>query len=304
MWRFAFRGEGGSAVTLHSSSVESSGPVRLWNIYGFAYRVALRSFAAGHVVDSLRLLIEPCNYWRNVEVPAVLNELQVQPGERVLDVGSPKLPSLYLSYCRGAEVFATDLFPYFFDEYAHYVHRLGSPPAGYRMEATDARALPYADNSFDRVYAISVVEHIEDMGDSLALREMARVLKPGGTCCLTVPFDLAYRETSIDYELYYKKPGAGESVFYQRHYDLDALQRRLIQPSGLSLAKLDFFEERWFRFEHYSSLLPRFVRILLSFLGPLFSLLFLRRVARGPSPASRAALITLRKGSSPHLAPA
>jgi len=236
-------------------------------------------------------------------VPAVLNEIQVQPGEKVLDVGSPKLPSLYLSYRRGADVFATDLFPYFFDEYAHYVHRLGPSPAGYRMEARDARALPYPDDSFDKVYAISVVEHIEDLGDSLAVREMARVLKPGGVCCLTVPFDLVYRETSIDYELYYKKPGAGESVFYQRHYDLEALRLRLIEPSGLALERLDFFEERWFRYEHYYLRLPHFVRVLLSILGPLFSLLFLRRVARSPSPASRAALITLRKAKGPEPAP-
>ncbi|MGH9602185.1 MAG: class I SAM-dependent methyltransferase [Terriglobales bacterium] len=266
--------------------------------------MALKSLAAKHVTDSIRMLIEPCNYWRNVEVPAVLNELQVQPGEKVLDVGSPKLPSLYLSYRVGADVYATDLFPYFFDEYSHYVAHLGPPPAGYRMEARDARALPYPDNFFDKVYAISVVEHIEDGGDSLALLEMARVLKPGAVCCLTVPFDLAYRESSIDYELYYKKPVDSKPVFYQRHYDLEALQARLIRPSGLSLVKLDFFGERWFRYEHYYSLLPRFVRIFLSLFGPLFSWLLLRRVARQPSPSARAALITLRKDGGPLPPPA
>lgn len=287
-------------MTLRRVQGASSGsaPVRLWDIYSFAYRVALRSFTAKHAADSIRMLIEPCNYWRNLEVPAVLNEVQVQPGEKVLDVGSPKLPSLYLSYCRGADVFATDLFPYFFEEYSHYLACLGAPPSGasYRMEARDARALPYPDNHFDKVYAISVVEHIEDLGDSQAVREMARVLKPGGRLSLTVPFDRAYRETTIDYELYYKKPEQGKPVFYQRHYDPEALEARLIRPSGLSLVKLEYFEERGFGYEHCYNSLHRFLKIPLSLFGPLFSLLFLSQVAQGPTSLARAALLTLRKG--------
>jgi SAM-dependent methyltransferase len=247
------------------------------------------------------MLIEPCNYWRNVEVPAVLNELGVQPGELVLDVGSPKLPSLYLCYRSQAQVFATDLFPYFFDEYSHYVQRLGPPPPGaaYRMEAQDARALPYPDCHFGKVFAISVVEHIEDLGDSLAMREMARVLKPGGVLSLTVPFDHAYRESTIDHEIYFKKPAGGKPVFYQRHYDPEALQVRLIQPSGLSLVRLDYFEERWLRYEHYYSLLNRFVRLPFSLMGPVFSRLFLHRVPHPPPRRAKAALLTLRKQESP-----
>lgn len=276
-------------------------PVRLRNVYAFAYGLALKSFGAGHNKDALRMLIEPCNYWRNAEVPAVLSELGVQPGERVLDVGSPKLPSLYLCYRSRAQVFATDLFPYFLDEYAHYVQRLGTPPdrAAYRMEAQDARALPYPDRSFDKVFAISVVEHIEDLGDSLAMREMARVLKPGGLLSLTVPFDHVYRETVIEHEIYFKKPVDGKPVFYQRHYDPEALQVRLIQPSGLSLVKQEYFEERWLRYEHYYSLLNRFVRIPFSLLGPVFSWLFLNRVPHPAPRRAKAALLTLRKEEGP-----
>ncbi len=272
-------------------------PVRLRDVYRFAYGLALKSFGAGHTKDALRMLIEPCNYWRNVEVPAVLNELAVRPGERVLDVGSPKLPSLYLSYRTGAEIFATDLFPYFFDEYSHYLQRLGPPPigAGYRMEAQDARALPYPDDHFDKVYAISVVEHIDDQGDSLAMREMARVLKPGGLCSLTVPFHHTYRESTIDHALYFKQPVDGKPVFYQRHYDSDALRARLVQPSGLALVRLDYFEERWLRYEYYYSLLNRFLRVPFSLLGPVFSRLFLVRRPDPPPRRAKAALLTLRK---------
>lgn len=48
----------------------------------------------------------------------------------------------------------------------------------------DIRALPYPNNHFDIVLAAHVVEHIGD--PMLALAEMVRVLKPGGTLLLCV----------------------------------------------------------------------------------------------------------------------
>lgn len=49
----------------------------------------------------------------------------------------------------------------------------------------DARALPLGDASIDFVMATDVVEHVEQ--DDLALKEIARVLKPGGLALITVP---------------------------------------------------------------------------------------------------------------------
>ncbi len=49
----------------------------------------------------------------------------------------------------------------------------------------DALALPFADASFDRVICSEVLEHIPD--DLGAMRELTRVLRPGGTMAITVP---------------------------------------------------------------------------------------------------------------------
>jgi ubiquinone/menaquinone biosynthesis C-methylase UbiE len=49
----------------------------------------------------------------------------------------------------------------------------------------DALGLPFADGAFDRVIAAEVLEHIDD--DTAALRELVRVLRPGGTMAVTVP---------------------------------------------------------------------------------------------------------------------
>jgi SAM-dependent methyltransferase len=54
-----------------------------------------------------------------------------------------------------------------------------------RVEPGDARALPFADCRFDLVFATDVIEHVED--DVAALREIRRVVKPGGRLLLTVP---------------------------------------------------------------------------------------------------------------------
>ena len=57
--------------------------------------------------------------------------------------------------------------------------------------ASDATALPFPDNSFDRIIASEILEHIPD--DTAALRELARVLRPGGTIAVSVPSWLAER---------------------------------------------------------------------------------------------------------------
>lgn len=49
----------------------------------------------------------------------------------------------------------------------------------------DICALPFADQSFEFVLATDVIEHVDD--DSMALGELARVLRPGGKALIAVP---------------------------------------------------------------------------------------------------------------------
>ncbi len=46
-------------------------------------------------------------------------------------------------------------------------------------------ALPFPDNTFDGVILSEILEHVEN--DVAGLREVRRVLKPGGVCAITVP---------------------------------------------------------------------------------------------------------------------
>jgi SAM-dependent methyltransferase len=54
-----------------------------------------------------------------------------------------------------------------------------------RVRQGAGEALPYDDNTFDLVTAFDVVEHMDD--DLVGLREMYRVLRPGGHALLFVP---------------------------------------------------------------------------------------------------------------------
>ena len=45
--------------------------------------------------------------------------------------------------------------------------------------------MPFADDAFDLAVSLDVIEHLED--DLLALRELRRVIKPGGSLLVTVP---------------------------------------------------------------------------------------------------------------------
>lgn len=53
------------------------------------------------------------------------------------------------------------------------------------LAVADVRAIPFASESFDLVYSMGTIEHFPEYID--ALREIFRVLRPGGTAIIGVP---------------------------------------------------------------------------------------------------------------------
>jgi SAM-dependent methyltransferase len=124
--------------------------------------------------------------------------LGVQPGDRVLDLGCGFGRHAFESMRRGATVVACDFSLAELKDVTAMFRAIESEeaatlPVGAGGAATngDATRLPFADGSFDRIIASEVLEHIPD--DTAAFRELARVLKPGGTIAVTVPAWLAER---------------------------------------------------------------------------------------------------------------
>jgi SAM-dependent methyltransferase len=83
---------------------------------------------------------------------------------------------------RGARAFGIDIsMPTVVQARAAFTHDCGPLRAG----AADVRALPFLDGSFDAVYSMGTIEHFEETEQ--AMREIARVMKPGGRAIIGVP---------------------------------------------------------------------------------------------------------------------
>jgi SAM-dependent methyltransferase len=107
---------------------------------------------------------------------AVLDAARVVPGTRLLDAGCGAGLCALLASLRGAQVAAFDASPGLLA-----VARERLPDADVRQG--DLEVLPYPDAAFDAVVAVNSVFYAADM--AAAMRELARVVRPGGRVVVT-----------------------------------------------------------------------------------------------------------------------
>lgn len=99
----------------------------------------------------------------------------------------------------------------------------------YKTGFGDATNLDFPDKTFDAVISISVIEHIGKDGDLLAIKEMWRVLKPGGILILTFPVSRMFFNEYTDTDTYgLNIKGSNGKYFFQRYYDEAAIEKRLL----------------------------------------------------------------------------
>lgn len=111
-------------------------------------------------------------------------------GHRVLDIGCGQGRHSFEALARGARVVAADLDDVALKDVAQLGAAMileGQAPDGATLDCVraDALQLPFDDDTFDRIIASEVMEHIPD--DEAAMRELHRVVKPGGIVAVTVP---------------------------------------------------------------------------------------------------------------------
>jgi SAM-dependent methyltransferase len=109
-------------------------------------------------------------------VRALLDAAGVHAGATVLDVASGPGYAAAQAAARGAEVTGVDVSP-------EMVELAASLHPGVRFEVAEARALPFADASFDAVVANFLMPHVADLPAVVA--ELARVVRPAGRLALT-----------------------------------------------------------------------------------------------------------------------
>jgi SAM-dependent methyltransferase len=101
---------------------------------------------------------------------------------------------------------------------------------GYRNPDTvyyDGHVLPFADASFEAVLCTEVLEHIPDPTETL--REIHRVLKPGGKLLLTIPWSARFHYQPFDYHRY--TPSMLQELFA-------AYSPAVVTPRGTDLSSI------------------------------------------------------------------
>ena len=216
-------------------------------LYKYGFNLGTELVQRGCLREAIRYLVIPVNYWRTVEYELVIKAANFRREDTVLDIGSPKLLSLYLADVIGSTVYSTDIEDYFLREYQLLRRVKNVPTNRLQLMVEDGRSLNFANDTFTKVYSVSVLEHIPDNGDTRCATEIGRVLAPGGIAAITVPFAPASRDEYKKPRFYWHRSSQEQGngmVFYQRRYSEADLFKRLIEPSGLQLRDLKYVGER------------------------------------------------------------
>lgn len=128
---------------------------------------------------------------RLVTALALVDTLHLQSGSRCLDIGcGPGLAAVALAQ-RGFVVDAVDLVQAQLDRTAQRAAEAG---VGEHIltQISDVHSLDFLDSTFDLVLVLGIMEWLEDL--RTPLREISRVLKPGGYAVLAVDNKWALRD--------------------------------------------------------------------------------------------------------------
>jgi ubiquinone/menaquinone biosynthesis C-methylase UbiE len=134
--------------------------------------------------------IQVCRWpFRKLEYSFVIDALlnRLQPGSSYLDAGSGVTPFAHVFAEHGINAKACDGNPILIESLKQ-IHPEAIYGSYVDYSTQDLTATHFPDNTFDAVSCVSVLEHIPAPYDQVALRELFRILKPGGLLAVTVDF--------------------------------------------------------------------------------------------------------------------
>lgn len=139
---------------------------------------------------SIGMLSSPAFYAARLwEYPFAILTADLEPGMKMADIGCGMTAfTIYLKDYAGGEIVGVD--PDVFESgtkyYAHGVSQDFMNRTGLNIVKGDFDAIPLPSDSQDRVFCISVMEHVPPDVRRRGMQEISRILKPGGKAILTV----------------------------------------------------------------------------------------------------------------------
>lgn len=111
----------------------------------------------------------------------VLEHADLRPGLRVLDLGCGWAYGTHWARTAGCQVAGIDL------GWDQLLWAQKSIAPGLNLMQANAKALPFADGSFDRAVSVEMMEHVFRPDRPQVLAEIARVIKKGGRVAISTP---------------------------------------------------------------------------------------------------------------------
>jgi len=184
--------------------------------------------------------IESYKHW---DYPWVILNSGVKPGMKILDSGAGRgFLQVYLAK-KGCEVHSVDIrnlaskqrtrlhkFLKIKDDDRRVIRKINKRyDVDIKFRKESITKLSYEDSYFDIVFNISVLEHLKHEDIPAAVKELTRVVKPGGILALTIDYNLSSSPVKIG-------------------FNEDELMNLIIKPSGLTLkGNIDLTIDNWNR---------------------------------------------------------
>lgn len=141
--------------------------------------------------------------WHDLRSGDLAPGVPVDANDTVLDVGCGGAGHSQFCLLRGANVVFTDIDPQVIERASAVLSAIG--PGTARGIVSDSYPIPVESESFSKIIAAEVLEHVDDAEEFL--RELYRAGKPGAQYLITVPHAVSEQmQSGIAPSSYFRKP--------------------------------------------------------------------------------------------------